>query len=415
MKEIKCPKCGEVFQVDEAGYAAIASQVRDKEFTKELAEREQAIATRNEAAVKLIQSEAKNELEKLNSQKELEISRLKAQLEARDGQAKAELDRLKSEFSAQRAKDQLDAEKLLSERDKKLAALEEQIRTDKSEAKLELAEAVAAKDKELAKKEEELEYYKNYKTSLSTKAVGESLEKYCETEFNKLRSTAFMSAYFEKDNDAREGSKGDYIFRDYSDGVEFVSIMFEMKNEMDQTATKHKNEDFFKKLDSDRTKKGCEYAVLVSMLEADSELYNEGIVDVSYRYPKMYVIRPQFFIPIISLIRNAGMESVKWRLQLAETRQQNVDLTNFEANIRDFRERFTKNARNSVNQSNEAVKRIDEAIKELEKVKEALRLTGVHMERALGNVEDDLTVKKLTKNAPSVEAQLKALREGGEE
>ena len=343
MPEIKCPKCGEIFTVDESGYAAIAGQVRNAEFHKELQERQLQLNREKETELALLQTRAEMEKETALGKLTAEINRLKAQLSAADKDSELEKERalaalrqenerLKAEIRAGEQKQNLavanavNAQKdALNEKEKQILLLNSKLQEAEKDSRLQAQSLKENFAVELRAKDTEIAFYKDLKARLSTKMIGETLEQHCENEFNRLRATAFPNAYFEKDNDARSGSKGDYIFRERTeDGVEFVSVMFEMKNEMETTVTKHKNEDFFKELDKDRREKGCEYAVLVSLLEADSELYNAGIVDVSYKYPKMYVIRPQFFIPIITLLRNAALNSVAYRRQLTEYKNQIV-------------------------------------------------------------------------------------------
>lgn len=391
MQEIKCPNCGKIFQVDEAGYAAIVRQVRDKEFAKEIAEREQAYNNEKDSAVKVAVTEARSQNEKALAgkdrqlaEKDLEIASLKSQIEI----AKSSTD--------------LTVKTAVQEQEKTILELKNQLQLETTQWELReksLSEQYAA---ELRQKDEEIAYYKDFKARQSTKMIGESLEQHCETEFNKLRATAFKNAYFEKDNDARTGSKGDFIYRETSDdGVEFISIMFEMKNEMDTTATKHKNEDFFKELDKDRREKNCEYAVLVTMLEADNEFYNSGIVDVSYKYPKMYVVRPQFFIPIITVLRNAALNSLKYRTELAQIREQNLDITHFEEDLNDFKDKFARNYRLASEKFQKAIEEIDKTIDHLQKTKEAL-LSSENNLRLANNKAEDLTIKRLTRNNPTM-------------
>ena len=397
MHEIQCPHCGKAFTIDEAGYAAIVQQVRDREFNQEL-------ARQTESAVKLSGAE-----------KDAAIAELKSKLDAAEAQktlaVREASDRQQEEIRALR--DQLTA----AEAEKALAvqAAERKAETERFAREKELLELHAALEKQeaefrlqkqqsdteqaliLKQKDEEIAFYKDMKARMSTKMVGETLEQHCEIEFNRLRAAAFPNAYFEKDNDARTGTKGDYIFRDYDeDGTEYISVMFEMKNEMDTTATKHRNEDFLKKLDKDRTEKGCEYAVLVTLLESDSELYNTGIVDMSYRYPKMYVIRPQFFIPLISLLRNAARGSLDYRRQLVAVQNQNVDVENFNRQLQDFKERFSRDYRLASERFSDAIDEIDKSIARLQKVKEALLKSGEHLRHADAKAEE-LTVKRLTK------------------
>ena len=392
MQEIKCPNCGKIFQVDEAGYAAIVKQVRDSEFARELAEREDIYKNEKDSAVRLAVSD-----------KEREFAEAKSKLEK-------EIARLKSEIELSKAGTELAVRDAVQNRDSRISELENQIVLKDAEWELKEKSLAEKYDGELRRKEDELAYYKDFKLRQSTKMVGESLEQHCEIEFNKLRATAFQHAYFEKDNDDRGGTKGDYIYREASeDGVEFISIMFEMKNEMDATATKHKNEDFFKKLDKDRNDKNCEYAVLVSTLEADSELYNSGIVDVSYRYPKMYVIRPQFFIPIITLLRNAALNSLQYRTELARVREQNIDITHFEDDLNEFKEKFARNYRLASDKFRTAIEEIDKTIDHLEKTKKAL-LSSEDNLRLANNKAEDLTIKKLTRKNPTMAKKFEELK-----
>lgn len=420
MSEIKCPKCGEIFTVDESGYAAIIGQVRNDEFQKELQERKAQLAKEKENELSLIKTQAKMAQEQSTQALKQEIAQLKAQIVsvAKDKDIEKErslsglnqeIERLKAQVQSNEQAKTLAVASAVSE--KKDALVEK----DKKIMQLESLLKEAAKDKQLQEqslkdnfavqlkaKDTEIAFYKDLKTRQSTKMVGETLEQHCEIEFNRLRATAFQNAYFEKDNDAKSGSKGDYIFRDFSnDGTEFISIMFEMKNEMETTATKHKNEDFFKELDKDRNEKKCEYAVLVSMLESDNELYNTGIVDVSHRYPKMYVIRPQFFISMITLLRNAALNSVQYRTQLAEYKNQNIDISNFEAEMNDFKEKFGRNYQLASDKFRKAIDEIDKTIDHLQKTKDAL-LSSENNLRLANNKAQDLTVKRLTKNNPTM-------------
>ena len=545
MQEIKCPNCGEVFVVDEVGYAKIVQQVRDKEFVREIKQREKDFEEMKEKDLELAKIKQKEEFDKLLSSKEAElvardklieqlktelsgnetekqlaiseainekekerervvekkndeladkdlmIAQLKAQIENSENERKLaiseavsgkekeiskkieEINELKEKFSADdREKDkvigQLKAKLSGSETEKQLAVSEAVNKKDKekqealerktaelteknriieelkaklgnseTEKKLAVSEAVQKKEKELSQKlteitelksqlsnkdtenqlkeqslqkeyedklkskDELIEYYKDFKARQSTKMIGESLEQHCLNQFNSLRMTAFPTAYFEKDNDSKTGSKGDFIFRESVEGIEFISIMFEMKNEMDETVTKHKNEDFFKELDRDRREKGCEYAVLVSLLEFDNELYNNGIVDVSYRYEKMYVIRPQFFIPLITLLRNAALNSLKYRQELELAKHQQIDILHFEDNMNAFKEGFARNYRIASDKFKTAIDEIDKTISHLQKTREAL-LSSENQLRLANNKAEDLSIKKLTKNAPSV-------------
>lgn len=545
MQEIKCPNCGEVFVVDESGYAQIVQQVRDKEFDKEIKQREKDFEEMKEKDLELAKMKQKEEFDKLLSSKEAElvekdkmieqlktqvsgnetekqlaiseaikkkekerelvvekkndeladkdlvIAQLKAQIENSENERKLaisevvsskekeiskkieEINMLKEKFSAEdREKDkvieQLKAQVSGSETEKQLAVSEAVNKKDKekqealerkneelveksriieelkakvanseTEKKLAVSEVIQDKEKEVSQKiteitelknqlankdtetqlkeeslhreyedklkskDELIEYYKDFKARQSTKMIGESLEQHCLNQFNSLRMTAFPTAYFEKDNDTRTGSKGDFIFREAAEGIEFISIMFEMKNEMDETATKHKNEDFFKELDKDRREKGCEYAVLVSLLEIDNELYNNGIVDVSYRYEKMYVIRPQFFIPLITLLRNAALNSLKYRKELELAKHQQIDILHFEDNMNAFKEGFARNYRIASDKFKTAIDEIDKTISHLQKTREAL-LSSENQLRLANNKAEDLSIKKLTKNAPAV-------------
>lgn len=428
MHEIRCPHCNQSFTVDEAGYAAILQQVRGDEFNREVRERvEEEKKHWEEKAL----GEKKNEIGEAVSQKEkeigdlrLEIEKLKAAAEKSDtekalavkeavSEAQTEYEKklkkaedealqLKQKIALdmeqhQREIDGLNA-KLENSEDKHKLALTEAV----SEVEKQLGETKAAYEAEIKAKDEQIDYYKDLKSKLSTKMVGETLEQHCETQFNQLRPTAFRNAYFEKDNDSRTGSKGDYIYRELDEnGIEIISVMFEMKNEMDTTATKHKNEDFFKELDKDRTEKKCEYAVLVSLLEADSELYNTGIVDVSYRYDKMYVIRPQFFIPMITLLRNAALNSLQYKRELALAREQNIDITHFEENLNDFKDKFSRNYNLASKKFKEAIDEIDKTISHLQKTKDAL-LSSENNLRLANNKAEDITIKKLTKGNPTM-------------
>ncbi len=514
MQEIKCPKCGEVFQVDESGYAAIASQVRDKEFQKEVQEKKEAYEAQKKAEIEVAEEKLKRthadeihdknqkiaekdaEIEKKNAEinqltneiqakiehavheaekkkdteiqekqkalleKEKEIERMMGdqavallekdhRIESLENERAAAIESEVHKITEAKNKELAEKDKEISDQKLKIAEMERdsqqtlsnkeqeiskknqeierlnetrendiqiaiyQVTEEKNkeifsvtqqlnEKETQMASMREAHNKDLQRKDEEINFYKDFKARQSTKMVGESLEVHCETEFNKLRATAFQHAYFEKDNDARGGSKGDFIYREETeDGVEIISIMFEMKNEMDTTATKHRNEDFFKELDKDRREKNCEYAVLVSLLEADSDYYNSGIVDVSHKYPKMYVVRPQFFIPIITVLRNAALNSVKYREEMERVKNMNIDITHFEDNIEKFKNLFEKHCANADTQFNNAIKEIDNAITNLQEVKEALRKSMTHYGHANSKL-DDLTIKKLTKGNPTM-------------
>ncbi|KRB29352.1 DUF2130 domain-containing protein [Acidovorax sp. Root70] len=464
MHEIICPHCSKAFKIDEAGYADILKQVRDGEFEQQLHERLELAEQDKRNAVALAQAQVANELQKSAAAKDAEIQTLKVQLDAgaverdlavaqalsavekqRDALAN-ELDRARL---AQQAADQLAQARLAQElqgvaaqKDAEIQQLRSQLEAADVARKLAVTEAVTVVARErdelqnnlnlvvvkkqleetaikeqyalqLRDRDGEIARLRDMKARLSTKMVGETLEQHCETEFNRIRATAFPRAYFEKDNDARSGSKGDYIFRDVDEaGNEIVSIMFEMKNESDETATKKRNEDFLKELDKDRNEKGCEYAVLVSLLEPESELYNTGIVDMFYRYPKMYVVRPQFFIPIITLLRNAAMKSLQYKSELALVKAQNLDITKFESQLEEFKGAFGRNWRLASDGFEEAVKRIDEAIKDLEKTKEALHKSANNL-RLANDKAEDLTIKKLTRGNPTMAAKFAELKQVG--
>ncbi len=449
MQEIKCPNCGEIFALDESGYAQIVRQIRDKEFEKALKQREKDFAEKKESELELAGIRQKEEYEKALSEKESFIQRLKAQISGNETEKKLAISEAVNEKEKEREKaleakngelaekartiEELRAKLQNSETEKKLAvsqALQEKEKelTQRSTEIIELKSKLSNKDTErelkeqalqkeyedkLKQKDEQIEYYKDFKARQSTKMIGESLEQHCLNQFNALRMTAFPTAYFEKDNDARTGSKGDFIFRECVDGTEFISIMFEMKNEMDETATKHKNEDFLKELDKDRREKKCEYAVLVSLLEIDNELYNNGIVDVSYKYEKMYVIRPQFFIPMITLLRNAALNSLKYRQELELARHQQVDILHFEENMNTFKEGFARNYRIASEKFKTAIEEIDKTISHLQKTKEAL-LSSENNLRLANNKAEDLSIKRLTKNAPSVKEMFEELKKEGD-
>lgn len=406
MQELKCPKCGEVFQVDETGYDQIVHQVRDKEFIKELDRREKEMKDKREQELELIRLQEEKEYsaniaekEALLTAKDREIAELQAKLRASETEKK---------LAVAEAVEKKNEE--LSKKTSEIAGLKGDLKNIETENRLNEKALKEQYEDKLKLKDEQIEYYKDFKARQSTKMIGESLEQHCLNQFNSLRMTAFPNAYFEKDNDARTGSKGDFIYRESSeDGTEFISIMFEMKNEADTTATKHKNEDFFKELDKDRNEKGCEYAILVSLLEIDNELYNNGIVDVSYKYPKMYVIRPQFFIPMITLLRNAAQNSLQYRQELQLVRNQQVDILHFEENMNAFKEGFARNYRIASDKFATAIDEIDKTIDHLQKTKAAL-LSSENNLRLANNKADELSIKKLTKNAPSVKAMFDELK-----
>lgn len=425
MAEIKCPKCGTTFKVDDDSYADILSQVRSAEFEKELHNRLSENAKQAEADKRLALAEqaSKNEreiaknsanLQKELSEKEREIAELQAKnaevlADLRAQLAQAEIAQ-KLAVSEATAPIQQQLDKLKNELDTQVGRAKQNEETIKMQAKLREASLVSKYEGEMKFKDEEIERLKDMKVRLSTKMVGETLEQHCQTEFNRLRATAFKDAYFEKDNDARTGSKGDYIYRENDEnGNEIISIMFEMKNENETTATKHKNEDFFKELDKDRKEKKCEYAVLVTMLEADSELYNTGIVDVSYKYDKMYVIRPQFFIPMITLLRNAALNAQAYRAELAAVRAQNIDISKFEENMEAFKAGFARNYDLASRKFKEAIDSIDKTISQLQKTKDAL-LSSENNLRLANDKASDLTIKKLTRGNPTMAAKFADLK-----
>ncbi|MGR5461275.1 DUF2130 domain-containing protein [Vibrio alfacsensis] len=460
MNEIKCPHCQKAFKIDEAGYADIMKQVRDAEFAQELHERLELAEREKVSALELVKVQVTSEMQKASAEKDAEILKLKAEIEAGEAAQKlavtealksvekdrdslaVELQQIKKDHEAaseltkanhisqlqeasatkdleiQKLESRLDAEEAI--RKQTVTEAVHEIEKEREELKSELEKLKLEKqlsetslkeryETQIKDRDDAIERLKDMKARLSTKMIGETLEQHCETEFNRIRATAFPKAYFEKDNDASKGSKGDYIFRDLDDsGTESVSIMFEMKNEGDETATKKKNEDFFKELDKDRNEKGCEYAVLVSLLEADSELYNSGIVDVSHRYPKMYVIRPQFFIPIITLLRNAAQNALKYKTELAVVRAQNIDITNFENELDAFKSGFARNYELASKKFKTAIDEIDKTITHLQKTKDAL-LGSENNLRLANKKADELTVKKLTKKNPTMAAKFAEL------
>lgn len=467
MKELKCPKCGTTFTVDEAEYASIVNQVRNAEFEEELRRRLNEMAKTKEAERDNAVLQAENEFQKTLNQKDAELSR-----------KDEELARMKAEMSGIAQTKQIELNDQLSRKDQEIARLREQVDTIAKTTENDMAVRLSEKDQEIVRlksaidnsdrerqvavleertksakqlsekekaivelqgvvkaaendkalalstmktqydfmlkqKEEEVEHYRDLKSRMSTKMVGETLEQHCQIQFNQNRMFAYPNAYFEKDNDASGGTKGDFIFRDYIDGTEYISIMFEMKNEMDETATKHKNEDFFAKLDKDRQAKGCEYAVLVSLLESDNELYNQGIVDVSYKYDKMFVIRPQFFLPLIGLLTQASKKSVEFKREIELARQQNIDVTNFENQLNDFKEKFGNNFRLASEKFQKAIDEIDNTIKHLQNVKDAL-LGSERNLRLANDKADALTVRKLTYKNPTMKAKFDEARKANE-
>ena len=419
MNEIKCPKCGTTFQIDESYYDSIIKQIKTKEFNQELEKREKILLNEQKNAIKLQEITLEKEFNNKLQEKELEISKLTNKLENIEKDKQERIDSTKKDLETiyQEKYNELNLKVVDLENSLKLKEMENKNNLNELKSKLEI-ETKEYKIKEqnikevyenkLKSKDEIIDYYKDLKARQSTKMIGESLEKHCQEEFNKLRPL-FKDAYFEKDNDIKTGSKGDFIFRDYHNNQEFVSIMFEMKYEDDKTATKHKNEDFFKELDNDRKEKNCEYAVLVSLLEIENDYYNTGITDVSYRYPKMYVIRPQFFIPIITLIRGAGMNALNYKLELEELKNQNIDISNFENNMNAFKEGFARNYRLASDKFKKAIEEIDKTIDHLQKTKEAL-LSSENNLRIANNKAEDLTIKKLCNNAKSVERMFEEVK-----
>ena len=445
MHEIKCPHCGKAFTIDEAGYADILNQVRTKEFNEEIHEKLEQIKHQHSSELALVEEKTKNEFDKQLSKKDEQIAELKNQSQSLKKQKEYEIQQALADkekeliqlqnqianFTTEKEIVKKDVEQTMqaeiSSREKQIAELSAQVQSLNHEKTLELSQIVSQNEKalseletqlklqakeneleknslkdkyesELKQKEETIAFYKDFKAKQSTKMVGESLEQHCEIEFNRFRMTAFKNVQFGKDNDVTSGSKGDYIYREFDDnGTEIISIMFEMKNEGDETATKKKNEHFFKELDKDRREKKCEYAILVTMLEADNELYNNGIVDVSYEYEKMYVIRPQFFIPIITLLRNAAMNSLQYKQELALVREQNIDITNFEEDLNNFKEGFARNYDLASRKFKTAIEEIDKTITHLQKTKDAL-LSSENNLRLANNKAEDLTVKKLVRN-----------------
>lgn len=434
MKELKCPQCGSVFSVDEADYASLVNQVRNQEFEAELkarmnlVERQQSIKQEAEA-LKLTQS-FQNQLsakEMELSKKESELIKLQTQLQgfnqskqlelaAERSRSNEEIARLKALLEQQESKvqvavlqEQNKAKDLIQAKENSLLQLRSKMDVQQREATIREANLKDDYERQLKQKQELVDYYKDLKAKLSTKMIGESLETHCSNEFNRVRTTMYPAAYFEKDNDASRGSKGDFIFRDYADGMEYISIMFEMKNEMDETATKHKNEDFLAKLDKDRRDKDCEYAVLVSLLEPDNDFYNEGIVDVSYRYPKMFVIRPQFFMPMIALLTQASRKSVEYQRELILARQQTIDVTNFENKLLDFKTKFGNHYQRASDKFFKAIDEIDKTIRSLQKMKEDL-LSSENYLRLANNDTEDLSIKRLTRGNPTMKQKFEEAR-----
>ena len=402
MNDISCPHCGQAFKIDESGYVDILKQVRNQEFEHEIHERLELAAKETASAVELAKSQLKAEWQGEQAKRDAELQREQARREA-------EIQALKAKLDATQTERQLAVAQAVSDIEKQKEALANQL--ERAALEKELSES-ALKDKyetQIKDRDDAIERLKDMKARLSTKMLGESLEQHCETEFNKIRATAFPRAYFEKDNDARSGSKGNFIFKDYDEqGIEIVSIMFEMKNEADATATKKRNEDFLKELDKDRTEKGCEYAILVSLLEADSDYYNTGIVDVGHRYPKMYVIRPQFFLSMITLLRNAAMGALAYKTELKLIKDQNIDITHFEDNLEKFKDAFGKNYELASRKFQTAIEEIDKSISHLQKTKEAL-LSSDRQLRLANDKAQDVTIKKLTRGNETMAAKFREL------
>ena len=412
MVSIKCPKCGEVFTVDESGYQAIASQVRDKEFNKEL----EARVLSKQKEIELDAFEKVKALEKqlsdLKKDNEIQLEKSLSEYKTKNAELQAKINGEKDRIALEVAKSKEKEKELIVEKEKKIAELENTISLKEKDLELTEKNLKESYEERLKEKEDLINYYKDLKAKLNNKMIGETLEQHCSIEFNKLRATAFPNAYFEKDNDAKTGSKGDFIFRDFdNDGVEIVSIMFEMKNEMDTTSTKHKNEDFFKELDKDRKEKNCEYAILVSMLEQDNDLYNQGIVDVSYKYEKMYVIRPQFFIPIITMLRDANTRALDYKKEVQAIKNSNLDIEHFEENLEEFKTAFGRNYELAKKKFDNAIEEIDKTIDHLKKVKEALQSSSNNL-RLANDKANDLSIKKLTKDAPSLKQKFEDLKQG---
>lgn len=424
MNEIKCPNCNTIFQIDEHDYESIVKQIRDKEFEKELARKDAQSKLDVENAIKMTKSEIERQMLEEMSKKDLEIKELKNEIQNKELETTSKLEKkymeeiskkdleisnLKNNIQLNETKQELKLKEAIASKEEEINKLNNEINLSRTEFQLKENAIKEKYEEKIKDKDTQIEYYRDLKARQSTKMIGETLEQHCSNSFNQLRPL-FKNAYFEKDNDARTGSKGDFIFRDYDeDGTEIVSIMFEMKNEADETATKHKNEDFFKELDKDRKEKGCEYAVLVSLLEIDNEYYNTGIVDVSHRYEKMYVIRPQFFIPLITLIRSTATNSLQYKRELKIIQNQNIDISHFEENMNSFKEGFKRNYELASNKFTKAIEEIDKAINQLQKTKEDL-LSSENNLRLANNKAEDLTIQKLTKNSPTVRLMFEELK-----
>lgn len=420
MNEIKCPSCGKVFQIDEKDYESIVKQIRNHEFEEELQRREKEFTKEKNSELEKLEnklnlkntielSNKDKEIEKLKNdidKKELEVSNeFKQQISDKD----MEIEKLKNQIKQNETENKLALKDAIQEKESEISNLKNQIELNEKEYQLKEQNLKESHEKEIQTKNQEIELYKDMKLKLSTKMIGESLEQHCKTQYNEFLRPVLKNAYFEKDNDAKSGSKGDFIFRDKTDDeIEFISIMFEMKNEADETATKHKNEDFFKELDKDRREKNCEYAVLVSMLEKDNDYYNAGIVDVSYKYEKMYVIRPQSFITIINILRNAGLKSIEAKRELIQIQNQNIDISHFEENMNNFKDAFSRNFKLASDKFDTAIEEIDKSIQHLQKIKDNL-LGSKNQLRLANDKAEDLSIKKLTEGSPSIAEKFEEL------
>ncbi len=420
MNEIKCPSCGKVFQIDEKDYESIVKQIRNHEFEEELQRREKEFTKEKNSELEKLEnklnlkntielSNKDKEIEKLKNdidKKELEVSNeFKQQISDKD----MEIEKLKNQIKQNETENKLALKDAIQEKESEISNLKNQIELNEKEYQLKEQNLKESHEKEIQTKNQEIELYKDMKLKLSTKMIGESLEQHCKTQYNEFLRPVLKNAYFEKDNDAKSGSKGDFIFRDKTDDeIEFISIMFEMKNEADETATKHKNEDFFKELDKDRREKNCEYAVLVSMLEKDNDYYNAGIVDVSYKYEKMYVIRPQSFITIINILRNAGLKSIEAKRELIQIQNQNIDISHFEENMNNFKDAFSRNFKLASDKFDTAIEEIDKSIQHLQKIKDNL-LGSKNQLRLANDKAEDLSIKKLTAGSPSIAEKFEEL------
>lgn len=420
MNEIKCPSCGKVFQIDEKDYESIVKQIRNHEFEEELQRREKEFTKEKNSELEKLEnklnlkntielSNKDKEIEKLKNdidKKELEVSNeFKQQISDKD----IEIEKLKNQIKQNETENKLALKDAIQEKESEISNLKKQIELNEKEYQLKEQNLKESHEKEIKTKNQEIELYKDMKLKLSTKMIGESLEQHCKNQYNEFLRPVLKNAYFEKDNDAKSGSKGDFIFRDKTDDeIEFISIMFEMKNEADETATKHKNEDFFKELDKDRREKNCEYAVLVSMLEKDNDYYNAGIVDVSYKYEKMYVIRPQSFITIINILRNAGLKSIEAKRELIQIQNQNIDISHFEENMNNFKDAFSRNFKLASDKFDTAIEEIDKSIQHLQKIKDNL-LGSKNQLRLANDKAEDLSIKKLTAGSPSIAEKFEEL------